>query len=150
MLFHMVDRIDSLVPGRSIIARKLLSRTENYRRWGADDHRAPGGLLLESLCQAGTWLVLASTEFARSGALVSVDEITCHGEAGPGDVLSLRGEVDAMGDQVAVLSGTVSVDGRAVLTARNILCALLPAASLEDPVDTRRRFERLRGQELPR
>ncbi len=43
-----------------------------------------------------------------------------------------------MGDEVAVVSGRATVDGRVILEAREIMCALIAASDLEDLEDTER------------
>jgi 3-hydroxyacyl-[acyl-carrier-protein] dehydratase len=60
------------------------------------------------------------------------------GDVRPGDVLEMEGTVDSMSDEVAVISGRVTVDGRAVLEAREIMCILIDAGDLEDPEETAR------------
>ncbi|KAA2262626.1 3-hydroxylacyl-ACP dehydratase [Solihabitans fulvus] len=147
MSFYLVDRIDSLIPGQSVLARKSLSGNEDYWRWDGGSAHLPAELLLESLCQAGSWLVLASTDFGRRAALLSVDEVDCPGTARAGDVLRIHGSVESLGERTAALSGVVSVRGTPVLAARGILCALVPAARLEDPAHTMRRYEALCGRE---
>ena len=56
----------------------------------------------------------------------------------PGDVLELRGEVTSMSDEMAVLSGEASVDGRRVLAANDIMCALIDAGDLQELDETAR------------
>jgi hypothetical protein len=43
-----------------------------------------------------------------------------------------------MSDEVAVVSGKVTVDDRAVLEAKDIMCALIDAGDLADLEDTQR------------
>jgi 3-hydroxyacyl-[acyl-carrier-protein] dehydratase len=56
----------------------------------------------------------------------------------PGDVIQLEGRVESMSDEVAVVSGTATVDGRAVLEAADIMCTLIDAGDLADLDDTAR------------
>jgi 3-hydroxyacyl-[acyl-carrier-protein] dehydratase len=65
----------------------------------------------------------------------------------PGDVLELEGSVDSMSDEVAVVSGRVTVDGTSVLEARDIMCALIDADTLADLDDTKRLQEMLTREE---
>ena len=138
MRFHLVDRVDSYDPGRAVRARKLTSRSEEY--W-VD---APGGpimpppLVLEALCQAGTWLVMLTTDRRKRAALLSIGSVAFLGEVRPGDVLEIEGLVDSINDEVAVVSGRIAVDGRTVLEANEIICVLIDAADLEDPHQTER------------
>ncbi|RMG33321.1 MAG: beta-hydroxyacyl-ACP dehydratase [Planctomycetota bacterium] len=71
MRFSLIDRITELEPGRSITAVKNLTMAEEYLL----DHFPgfpvmPGVLMLESLVQAGAWLMRASTDFAYSSILL--------------------------------------------------------------------------------
>ncbi|MBH5338415.1 3-hydroxylacyl-ACP dehydratase [Streptomyces pactum] len=143
MRFHLIDRIDAWTPGRTIRARKLTSWWEDFWRDEGDGPEMPEPLVLEALCQAGTWLIIATTDVRRRAALLSVDGVAFHGPVRPGDVLVLDGAVESMGDETAVLSGTASVNGRLVMEADAVMCALLPAEDLEDPEETRRMLARL-------
>lgn len=144
--FYLVDRVDAYEPARTVRARKLTSRAEEY--WEAGDDGAVNGeimpppLVLEALCQAGAWLVILSTECRKRAALLSVGEVRFLEDVRPGDVLLLEGNVDSIGDEVAVLSGRVTVDGRTVLEADEIMCALIETGELTDPAE----LERLRRQ----
>ncbi len=135
MRFHLIDRIDSVDPGRFVSARKLTSRLETFWRDEGQGPQMPAPLVLEALCQAGTWLIMASTDLRQRAALLSVDEVVISAAVRPGDVLVLEGVVESMGAETAVLSGRVSVDGREVLRADSIMCALMAVEDLED-VDT--------------
>ena len=141
MRFHLVDRIDGHVPGKTIAARKLTSADEEF--WIGTGAAAvmPPALVLESLCQAGAWLVYLSTGGARSAALLSVAAVEFLEPVRPGDTLDLAGAVDSMDEERAVLSGAVSVDGRVVLRATDIMCALIDTEQLDDPARFRRRAD---------
>jgi 3-hydroxyacyl-[acyl-carrier-protein] dehydratase len=134
MRFHLIDRVEAWEPGRSVLARKLTSRAEPYWR----DQRMPEPLILEALCQAGTWLVLISTERRRRAALLSVGSASFDAPVIPGDVLRIEAEVESWSEETAVISGRVTVDGIAVLEAHDIMCALIDATELEDPDATAR------------
>jgi 3-hydroxyacyl-[acyl-carrier-protein] dehydratase len=98
----------------------------------------PAPLALEALCQAGTWLIMISTERRKRAALLSVGSVTFRGDVRPGDVLELEGTVDSMTDEMAVISGRAVVDGSPVMEAVDIMCALIDAADLADLEETKR------------
>jgi 3-hydroxyacyl-[acyl-carrier-protein] dehydratase len=137
MRFHLIDRVDRLEPRLSISARKLTSHRETYWRDDGRGPEMPPALVFEALCQAGTWLVMLSTDLERRAALLSVDVLRFHGPVRPGDVLQLEGQVESMDPDTAVLSGSVRVGGRTVLEADAIMCALMPTEDLEELVDVR-------------
>jgi len=136
--FHLIDRVDAYEPARSVRARKLTSLSEDYWEDHGDGLVMPVPFMLEALCQAGTWLIMITTERAKRAALLSVATVEFHGQARPGDVLELTGTVESMNDEVAVLSGTVVVDSRVLLEAKDIMCALIAASDLADLDDTHR------------
>ena len=138
MRFHLIDRVDAYEPFKSVSARKLTSHSEEYWEETSDGPLMPPPLVLEALCQAGTWLVMLSTDVRKRAALLSVGSVSFLGDVRPGDVLQMEGSVDSMGDEVAVVSGRVDVDGHPVLEAKEIMCVLIDATDLEDVENTRR------------
>ncbi|HET8627099.1 MAG TPA: hypothetical protein VFL91_06755 [Thermomicrobiales bacterium] len=138
MRFHLIDRVDAYEPSKSVRGRKLTSRFEEYWDETPDGPVMPPPLALEALCQAGTWLIMISTERRKRAALLSVGAVDFLGPIVPGDVLELEGLVDSMNDEVAVISGRVTVEGRSVLEAREIMCVLIDADDLADLGDTYR------------
>src|SRR5690349_431581 len=143
MRFHLVDRIDALEPRRLVRARKLTSHSESYWRDQGRGLEMPAPLVLESLCQAGSWLLMASTGLRLRAVLMSIDSVTFVGPVRPGQILQLCGNVSSFGADRAALSGEAWVDSRLVLRADTILCALRPTDELEDLDDVRRMHERL-------
>jgi 3-hydroxyacyl-[acyl-carrier-protein] dehydratase len=148
--FHMIDRIESWTPDERITAHKVTSRQEDYWQQGGHGQVMPFGLVLEAVCQAGTWLFLLSSDHRRRAALLTVDEAVRHREVRPGDVLRMRVEVVALSAEAAVLDGAAEVDGETVLTARGVMCALIEADRLDDPADTARMGRQLLGGGLGR
>ena len=138
MRFHLIDRVDSYEPARSVRGRKVTSLSEEYWEDGEGGPVMPFPFVLEALCQAGTWLIMISTERRKRAALLQVASVDFLGEVRPGDVLELLGTVESMNDEVAVLSGQVLVDGRPVMEAKDIMCALIDAGELADLDDTAR------------
>ncbi len=138
MRFHLIDKIDAVEPKRSVRARKLTSASEDYWETGDAGLTMPPPFLLEALCQAGTWLIMISTERRQRAALLSIGTVGWHDDVHPGDVLELAAEVGSFGKDTAVVSGTVSVDGRVVLEAQDVMCALIDADDLANADDTER------------
>lgn len=138
MRFHLIDKVEAVEPGKSVRARKVTSLSEDYWEESADGPVMPYPFVLEALCQAGTWLVMITTERAKRAALLSIGTVEFLGPVHPGDVLELDGSVDSMSDEVAVVSGRVSVDGAPILEAKDIMCALIAADDLAPLDDTER------------
>ena len=143
MRFHLIDRIDEYEPRRSVRGRKVVSGDEPALEDHGDGPVLAPPLLLEAICQAGTWLIMLSTERRKRAALLQIGDVRFVGDARPGDVVVVEGIVEAMNDETAVLSGTASVDGKPVVDAADIMCALIDADDLEAPEDSERLLRRL-------
>lgn len=138
MRFHLIDRVLSCEPARSVRARKLTSHSEDYWEDSGSGPVMPPPFALEALCQAGTWLIMITTERRKRAALLSIGSVDFLKDVRPGDVLEMEGNVDSMNDEVAVISGRVTVDGEPILEANEIMCVLIDAQDLADLEDTRR------------
>jgi 3-hydroxyacyl-[acyl-carrier-protein] dehydratase len=137
--FHLIDRVDSYEQSKSVRARKVTSLSEEYWEQGDDGQLAmPPPFVLEALCQAATWLIMISTERAKRAALLSIGSVDWHSDVRPGEVLEMAGEVGSFGAETAVVSGHVNVEGRTVLEAQDIMCALIDADTLADLDETKR------------
>ena len=140
MRFHLIDRVDWHEPGRRVTARKLTSYSEDHWEDVEGVLRMPPPLLLEAFCQACTWLILITTDRRRRAALLAVGSVTWHRDVRPGEVLVMEGKAHSFGDETAVFSGRVTVDGEAVLECSDVMCALLDADTLAEP-DVTERFQ---------
>jgi 3-hydroxyacyl-[acyl-carrier-protein] dehydratase len=136
--FHLIDRIDELDPGRSVRGRKVTSLAEEFWEQRPDGPVMPPPLVLEALCQAATWLIVASTGHRRRAALLQIGAVSFDGDVRPGDVVDVHGEIESLTEEMAVLSGTASVAGKPVLGATDIMCALIDADELDGPEETAR------------
>src|SRR3954471_4277900 len=107
MRFVLIDRIIDLVPGRTLVAVKNLSLSEEYLA----DHFPgfpvmPGVLMLEALTQAGAWLARATADFARRViALKQARTIKYGSFVEPGRQLELRVDVVELGERDASFKG---------------------------------------------
>lgn len=143
MRFHLIDRIDEFEPGLHLRGRKLVSSGEEFWEHVRGGPVMPAPLVLEALCQAGTWLIMLSTDRRKRAALLQIGNVRFSGDVRAGDVLILDGVVESMNDEMAVLSGSATVDGTPVMQATDIMCALIDADDLEDPADSERMLRML-------
>jgi 3-hydroxyacyl-[acyl-carrier-protein] dehydratase len=142
--FHLIDRVDSYEPSKSVRARKVTSLSEDYWEENAEGELVmPPPFVLEALCQAATWLIMISTDRAKRAALLSIGSVDWRAEVRPGEILEMAGEIGSFGGETAVVSGQVSIEGRPVLEAHEIMCALIDADTLADLEDTKRLQEML-------
>ena len=132
MRFHLIDRIEEIEPRATIRARKVTSYSEEYWEEADGELRMPPPFVLEAFCQAGTWLIMLSTERRKRAALLQVGSVTWHRDVRPGEVIVMEGAMSSFGEETAVLSGTVKVDGETVLDCEDVMCALIDASDLAD------------------
>lgn len=145
MRFHLVDRITAYEPRVSVDAIKLTSVAEEHWIDGPGGPVMPPPLVLEAFCQAGTWLIVASTQLRLRAALLSVGEVRWLGHVRPGERLDIHGDVVSFGGETAVLGGTVSVGDRVVLRVEDVMCALVEVETLAAADDTQRLLDQIVG-----
>ena len=90
MRFHLIDRVDAYEPARSVRARKLTSRSEEYWEESPRGPIMPPPFVLEALCQAGTWLVMITTDRSKRAALLSIGSVDFVGDVYPGIMGNIR------------------------------------------------------------
>jgi len=120
MRFTLVDKITALEPGKSITAVKNLSLAEEYLA----DHFPgfpvmPGVLMLESLIQAGAWLMRATEEFQFSTILLKqARAVKFTNFVTPGKTLTVTAEVQDWNGSECVFKGSGTVDGASTVSAK--------------------------------
>ncbi len=147
MRFHLIDRVEELEPGQSVRARKVTSFSEESWEEVDGELRMPPPFVLEAFCQAGTWLIMITTDRRKRAALLQVGSVTWGRDIRPGEVLVMEGAMSSFGEETAVLSGTVKVDGETVLECEDVMCALIDASDLADLDDTERLQKMLSPEE---
>ena len=120
MRFSLIDRIVELEPGVRIKAVKTLTMAEEYLA----DHFPqfpvmPGVLMLESLTQAGAWLVRVGEDFAHSMVVLKQANNVKYAQfVEPGQTLTVTVEITKIGKGEVTLKGLGTVDGRLTVGAR--------------------------------
>ena len=120
MRFTLIDRIIELEPCVRITAVKTLTMTEEYLA----DHFPhfpvmPGVLMLESLTQAGAWLVRVSEDFAHSFVVLKQANNVKYAQfVEPGQTLTVTAEVLKFEDKEVKLKAYGTVGGRIIVGAR--------------------------------
>lgn len=120
MRFSLIDRIIELEPCVRITAIKTLTMTEEYLA----DHFPhfpvmPGVLMLESLTEAGAWLVRVSEDFAHSMVVLKQANNVKYAQfVEPGQTLTVTAEVLKFDDGAVKLKAYGTVGGRIILNAR--------------------------------
>jgi 3-hydroxyacyl-[acyl-carrier-protein] dehydratase len=120
MKFHLVDRIEALTPGESIVTIKVLSLAEEYL---ADHFPAfpvlPGVLMLEAMVQSAAWLVRATQDFAKSIVVLSAARnIRYTSFVVPGKTLRCHMEALEIAAGSAKFKGSGMVDDQQAVSGR--------------------------------
>jgi 3-hydroxymyristoyl/3-hydroxydecanoyl-(acyl carrier protein) dehydratase len=143
-VFHFVDRILELDPGRHALGVKRVTSSDCFVR--PND----GGVQIllssivgEALGQLGAWSVLAAKEFAVRPVAGVVGEVAITGEAAVGDSILLDTTIDSMTDEAVYYHAEATVEGTTVVRLANALGPLLPLEDFNDPDEVRERFARL-------
>jgi len=124
MYFSLIDKIDSLEPGKKIVAAKSLSLAEEYLQ----DHFPnfpvmPGVLMLEALTQASAWLIRASEDFAHSIVVLKEARNVKYARfVQPGQTLNIASEIVKEEGNLVTLNAAGTVEGQTNLKAKLILC----------------------------
>ena len=124
MYFSLIDKIDTLEPGKRIIATKSLSLAEEYLR----DHFPnfpvmPGVLMLEALTQASAWLIRVSEDFAHSIVVLKEARNVKYARfVQPGQTLIIEAEIIKEEGNLVTLKAEGAVEGQNNLKAKLVLC----------------------------
>ncbi len=120
MRFNLIDRIVEVCPGKSLRAVKNLTLGEEYLA----DHFPtfpvmPGVLMLQTLVEAGSWLLRLTDDFAHSMiALREVRNIKYGTFMEPGKQMAIGVELIERGNGQATFKGKGEADGQATVSAR--------------------------------
>ena len=119
MFFSLIDRIESLVPGNSVVATKSLTLAEEYLK----DHFPkfpvmPGVLMLEALTQASAWLVRVTDNFSHSIVVLKEAKNVKYGKfVKPGQTIRIMANIVEWTDTTVTLKAEGVVDDQTTLRA---------------------------------
>jgi 3-hydroxyacyl-[acyl-carrier-protein] dehydratase len=120
MRFNLVDRIVEVVPGKSLRAVKNLTLGEDYLR----DHFPtfpvmPGVLMLQTLIEAGAWLLRLTEDFRHSVVVLREARNVKYGTfMEPGRQLVVEVELSAQDETTATFKAKGECDGQSTVAAR--------------------------------
>ncbi len=144
MRFLFVDRIDHLIRNRRARGGKTISFEEGFL---TAPYPLPGEfprlLILESVAQLASWLVMYSTDFRQFPVLARLEKAEINESVFAGDRLILDVEITSLDADGAWIQAEVSRDGRIIGRGRNCLCAFTPLERLADPDLMRAAFKEL-------
>ena len=143
-MFHFVDQITELDPGRHALGVKHVTPLDTFVRPGSEG--APtllSCIIGEALGQLGAWSVMAAKDFAVRPVAGVVGEVAITGEAAVGDSIVLDTTIDSVTDDAVFYHAVASVDGATVLRLENTLGPLLPMEEFNDAVEMRERLDEI-------
>ena len=117
----LVDRVEELIPDRSIVAIKAVTINEGFFQGHFPGRPImPGVLIVEALAQAAGVLAVESLGLAGSGKLVyfmAIDEAKFRAPVEPGVLLRLEVEFVQKRASVCKFAGRAKIDGQVVAEA---------------------------------
>jgi len=125
MRFHLIDRIVEFRPGQSLQAVKNLTLGEEYLA----DHFPgfpvmPGVLMLQTLVEAGAWLLRLSEDYRHSVIVLrEVKNIKYGTFMEPGRRINISVELVERSEGLAAFKGKGEMDGQSTVTARLVLAS---------------------------
>lgn len=120
MRFNLIDRIGEVRPGQSLQAVKNLTLGEEYLA----DHFPtfpvmPGVLMLETLVEAGAWLLRLTDNYASSVIVLREAKGVKYGTfMEPGRQMAISVELTERGEGWAAFKGKGEMDGQTTVSAR--------------------------------
>lgn len=149
-MFHFVDQILELDPGRHALGVKHVTSGDTFlRATAAGESALLSGIIGEALGQLGAWSVMVANDFTVRPVAGVVGEIAITGEAAVGDTILLDTTIDSLTEDAVVYHAVASVDGETVLRLENALGPLLPIEEFNDPDELRERFARIHRPGAP-
>ena len=125
MRFQLIDRIVEVRPGQTLQAIKNLTLGEEYL---ADHFPSfpvmPGVLMLQTLVEAGAWLLRLSEDYRHSVIVLrEVKNIKYGTFMEPGRRMNIRVELIERSEGLAAFKGKGEMDGQSTVTARLVLAS---------------------------
>ena len=111
-----IDYVDEIESGKKIIATKNVTINEDFFQGHFPGNPVmPGALILETLAQAGSILILKSEEFqGRTAYIGGINKAKFRQKVVPGDVLKLHFEIVKLRDFVGIGKATAYVEDKKV------------------------------------
>ncbi len=123
--FLMVDRVLSVIPGKSIVAVKNVSANEGFFVGHFPGHAVmPGVLVVEALAQAGgvlAWETMTDRDQLWVLYLVGIDNARFKQPVRPGDQLLLKMDLVQRRRSLWRFEGRAEVDGKVVVETELLL-----------------------------
>lgn len=109
-----IDYVDEIESGKKIIATKNVTINEDFFQGHFPGNPVmPGALILETLAQAGSILILKSDEFqGRTAYIGGINKAKFRQKVVPGDTLKLVFEITKIKGSVGTANAVATVEGK--------------------------------------
>ncbi len=149
-MFHFVDQILDLDPGRHALGVKHVTSADSFVRSTTGGERVLLSCIIgEALGQLGAWSVMVANDFTLRPVAGVVGEVAITGEATVGNTVLLDTTIDSVTSDSVIYHAVASVDGETVLRLENSLGPMLPIEHFNDPEELRNRFARIDLPDTP-
>ena len=117
--FLLVDRITECVPGKYAKGYKNMTMNEQFFQGHFPGNPVmPGVLIIESLAQAASILILSSPQFVgKTAYMTGIDNAKFKRMVKPGDVLKLHVEFGNLRENMGTVNVKAMVDGKLATSA---------------------------------
>ena len=114
-----IDAVDEMEPGKSIVCTKNVTINESFFRGHFPGNPVmPGVLIIETLAQAASVLILKSPDlYKKTAYLGRVRKAKFRGMVRPGDVLKLHIDMEKVRSRMGIVKAVATVDDRRVCSA---------------------------------
>ncbi|EOT43345.1 3-hydroxyacyl-ACP dehydratase FabZ family protein [Enterococcus dispar] len=110
-----IDKVTSLEFGQEIIAQKQITYNEDFCQSQPENPHMLGTLVLETLAQAGSILILKTPEFLGKTAYIGgINDAHFYEFVRPGDTLELRFSITRMKGNVGTADAVATVGEKKV------------------------------------
>ena len=114
-----MDYVDEMTPGESLIATKNVTINEQFFQGHFPGNPVmPGVLIIESLAQAASILILSSPQFVgKTAYMTGIDNAKFKRMVKPGDVLKLHVEFGNLRENMGTVNVKAMVNGKLATSA---------------------------------
>ncbi|OFI46837.1 3-hydroxyacyl-[acyl-carrier-protein] dehydratase FabZ [Floricoccus penangensis] len=114
-----IDSVMSIDAGKKIVARKNVSNNEDFFKNSFEDAFMPGLLIVETLAQAGSILILKSPEFLGKTAYIGgFNKVEFIDQVRPNDIMDLHFEIIKIKGSVGTANAWATVNGENKVTCQ--------------------------------
>ena len=141
MRFLMLDRITELKSGEMALGIKNPSFEECcLPRLGAVKQTMPRTLILESIGQLASWLIIVTNDFKVRPLIASFDKAEFFADAEAGDQVIIKVHLRSSHDDSALIDGEAKVKDKIITKVHQAICTFAPMEFFDDIDDVKAKY----------